>query len=446
VISGVVEVVDEASAKGAVLGTVRAGGAVLLRSPATPVGSDSDCPQGWYAVVPRGFVCGSNRTTDDAHARAVEVLGEYKPAPNAALPASYGVAEVTPVYLRVPTWDEQLKSEPGLEEHLHKRAALREAREAAKSWGDVSEGRDSDLYPTGQDLAEDLKAGSFAPVPPHTIQPNSPVTGFLGMGARVAWVAEFDAGGRTWLLTPELFFVPRDKVKRSVVSGFRGTEVPPGRGVAFVARRDAKRYRLDGKRFSASGETFAQEAALVLADAAAPAGDARFAETADAGVFVRLEDAIVAAPTAPSRWGLDAEAVGERRWIEINVKSQMLLLREGSSVAFATLVSSAADTRRGKFRVSSKHVTHPMPFERQRPAGTRAEVPEVILLSEYADGLPASALFAGWWLASWGSPTGGFGIALSPLDARRVFDFATPALPDGWHSVRGEGTWVVVHD
>ena len=96
--------------------------------------------------------------------------------------------------------------------------------------------------------------------------------------------------------------------------------------------------------------------------------------------------------------------------------------------------------------LSSKHLTHAMPFERQRPAGTRAEVPEVILLSEFAEGLPVSALFAGWWMASWGSPTGGFGIALSPLDARRVFDFATPALPDGWHSVRGEGTWVVVHD
>ena len=124
----------------------------------------------------------------------------------------------------------------------------------------------------------------------------------------------------------------------------------------------------------------------------------------------------------------------------------MLLLREGSAVTFATRVSGAADTRRGKFRVSSKHLTHAMPFERRRPAGARAEVPEVILLSEFADGLPASALFAGWWLTSWGSPVGGFGIALSPVDARRVFDFATPALPDGWHSVRGEGTWVVVHD
>jgi hypothetical protein len=450
VISGTVDVVETASAKAPVLGTVRAGGAVLLQMPANPIGSDSDCPQGWYAVVPRGFVCGSNRTTDDGLARSVEILSAYRVASHAALPASYGIAAVTPIYFRVPTFDEQLRSEPGLEEHLHKRAALREAQEAARAWGDVSQGQDSDLYPTGQELPDDVKAGSFAPLTPKYILPNSPVTGFLAPGAKVAWVAEFDAGGRTWLVTPELFFVPRDKVKRSVVSGFRGVDVPLGMGVAFVGHRPARKYRADaaGKKVSASAETFAPDTAVLLSEGskAVPATDARFLETAETGVYVRADEVIVAGPTVPSRWGLDVEGADERRWIEINAKTQVLLLREGTTLTFATLVSSAADTRRGKFRVSSKHVTHAMPFERQRPAGIRAEVPEVILLSEYADGLPASALFAGWWTASWGSPGGGFGIALSPLDARRVFDFATPALPDGWHSVRGDGTWVVVHD
>jgi hypothetical protein len=447
VISGTVDVVETASAKAPVLGSLRAGGAVLLKMPATAVGSDSDCPQGWYAVVPRGFACGSNRTTDDARSRSAEVLSEYKLSQHAALPASYGTAEVTPVYFRVPTWDEQLRSEPGLEEHLHKRAALREAREAARAWGDVSEAKDSDLYPTGEELAEDVKAGSFAPLSPKPILPNSPVTGFLAPNAKVAWVAEFDAGGRTWLLTPELFFVPRDKVTRSVVSGFRGIDVPAERGVAFVGQRAARRYRMDGerKKLTFSGETFAPTAALLLADAKPVSNDARFVETNEPGVFVRADEVVFVMPTAPSRWGLDVEA-GERRWIEINTKTQVLLLREGSGVTFATLVSAAADTRRGKYRVTSKHLTHAMPFERQRPPGTRADVPEVILLSELTEGLPASALFAAWWMASWGTPGGGFGIALSPLDARRVFDFATPALPDGWHSVRGQGTWVVVHD
>jgi hypothetical protein len=448
VISGTVDVVEAASAKAPVVGTVRAGGAALLKSPSTPVGSDSDCPQGWYAVAPRGFVCGSNRTTDDGESRSVEVLRDLGLATTAALPASYGIAEVTPVYLRVPTFDEQLRSEPGLEEHLHKRAALREAREAAKAWGDVSVAQDSDLYPAGQELPDDVKSGSFAPFSPKAMLPNSPVTGFLASGSRVAWVAEFDAGGRTWLVTPELSFVPRDKVKRSVVSGFRGVEIPAGQGVAFVGHRGARRYRAEPgeAKFSAFAESFAPDTVVLLAPRAGAANDARFFETTAPGVYVRGDEVVVASPTAPSRWGLDAESGDAHRWIEINAKTQVLLLREGSAVSFATLVSGAADTRRGKFRVSSKHLTHAMPFERQRPAGARAEVPEVLLLSESAEGLPASALFAGWWMASWGSPAGGFGVALSPLDARRVFDFTTPALPDGWHTVRGEGTWVVVHD
>jgi hypothetical protein len=448
VISGSVDIVEAASAKATVLGTVRAGGAALLQTPATALVSDSDCPQGWVAVVPRGFACGSNRTTDDGQAHAVEVLGEYKLASNAALPANYGIAEVTPVYLRIPTFDEQLRSEPGLEEHLHRRAALREAHEAARAWGDVSEGKDSDLYPTGQDLPDDLKTGSFAPLAPKPILPNSPVTGFLASGARVAWVAEFDAGGRTWLVTPELSLVPRDKVKRGVVSGFRGVEVPAGKGIAFVGRRAARRYKMeaDGKKFSPSGESFAPATPLLLAEKPTPPVDARFVETIEPGAYVRADEIVVVTPTAPSRWGIDVEGTGERRWIEILAKSQVLLLREGSDVAYATLVSGPTNTRRGKFRVSSKHLTHAMPFEQQRPAGARAEVPEVVLLSEYTENLPASALFAGWWMSSWGSSSGGFGIALSPLDARRVFDFTTPALPDGWHSVRGDGTWVVVHD
>jgi hypothetical protein len=219
--------------------------------------------------------------------------------------------------------------------------------------------------------------------------------------------------------------------------------------VAFVGHRVARRYRADGsgKKFSATAENFAPDTAVLLAeDGAAVPRDARFVETTESGTYVRTDEVVIVAPSAPSRWGLEVEGAEERRWVDINVKTQVLLLREGSSVAFATLVSGAADTRRGKLRVSSKHLTHAMPFERRRPAGTRAEVPEVILLSELSDGLPASALFAGWWAASWGSPSGGFGVALSPLDARRVFDFTTPALPDGWHSVRGEGTWVVVHD
>jgi hypothetical protein len=444
-VTGVLEIFDKPSVRAPKVGTVRFGGSVELSDPSSPAARDGDCADGWFAAVPRGFVCADRKTTRDPLAPAARVSREYRLASHAALPAAYGIAEIAPVYLRLPTWEEQVRSEPGLEEHLHKRAALRAAQGAARSLGDSTEGRDADLYPTGADLPDDLRVGSFAPLAPKPLAPNSPVTGFLGPGSRVAWVAEFDGAGRTWLITPELLLVPRDKVKRSVVSGFRGTEVPEGKGVAFVGRRPARRFHRDAERdaFVQEATGFAPDTAILLAEP--PSSDRKYLESSEPGIFVRADEVVKVIADAPSRFGLDGDA-GEGRWIDFNAKTQVLLLREGARVSYATLASGAADTRRGKLRVSSKYLTLAIRFERAPAAGARAEVPEALLLSENANGTPASVLYAGWWMSSWGAPNGSFGIALSPFDARRLFDFASPPLPEGWHSVRGEGTWVVVHD
>jgi hypothetical protein len=445
VVSGSVDVVENPAAGATVLGTIRAGGSALVAPRAREEGSD--CKDGWIPILPRGFMCASDKTTRDPSTRTASVLFEYGLARSAALPASYGVAEVTPIYLRVPTWDEQLRAEPELEEHLHKRAALRAAREVGRKWGDVSAEGDRDLDPVGAELPDDVKAGSIAPFAPRRIMPSSPVTGFLGMGARVAWLAEFDAQGRTWLLTPDWLFVPRDKVKRALVSGFHGIDVPPNTGVTFTGRRPARRFRRDanGKKFVTDQGTFPPDTVVALAAPTAPSTEVQFLETSEPGLFVCSDEVILVDPSPPARFGLDFESGGDQRWVDIDARSQVLLLRDGSSVTFATLASSPMNTRRGKFRISSKHLTAPMPFERDR-AGSKAEVPLVVLVAESKPGLPGSALFAAWWMSSWGSSSGIFGVALSPLDARRIFDFAAPELPDGWHSVRGEGTWVVVHD
>ena len=443
VTSGAVDVLEAPAARAKVVGTVRAGGSIDLAE--SPVAPQADCPTGWRAVLPRGFVCPSERTTDDARAPAVTLLAEYRLAEHAALPASYGVAEVAPLYMRLPTWDEQLRSEPGLEEHLHKRAALREAQQAARKWGDASEARDADLYPAGVELPDGLRSGSFAPFAPKPLLANSPVTGFAGQGARVAWVAEFDATGRTWLVTPDLLLLPRDKVTRSAVSGFRGAPVPPGAGLAFVGHRPARRFRIDAasKKFNVEGAGFAPQTAVFLATKAS-ASDDKFLATAEPGVYLRADEVIVVNPSAPARWGLEGLA-GDEKWIEVDVKSQVLLLREGARTLFGTLVSTGFDTRPGKFRIVGKHLTLAPPFDRPRLGATKAEAPSVVVLSETSDGPPAAAFFAGWWMTSWGSKAGGFGVALSPLDARRVFEFGAPVLPEGWHSVHAEGTWVVVH-
>jgi hypothetical protein len=445
VVSGAIDVLGSSSRSAPVLGSVRAGGSLELRSPPVAARADRDCAEGWFAVMPEGFVCPRAGSTRDASAPAAKIFSEYHLASHAALPASYGIAAMTPVYLRVPTYDEQVRSEPGVEAHLHRLAALREQRAAARGPGDTPEGADDrDLYPTRVEVPDELGGGSLAPRNSKPLAPASPVTGLLNQGTHVAWVGELDAADRTWLLTPDLLFVPRDKVKRAVISGFHGVEIPSGQGIAFIGQRAARRYhKIDRKKFVASAAVWAPGSSVALAEPATRWSDEKFLETTEPGEYLRVDEAIVAHPTPGPRWTLDANS----RFIEISAKTHLLMLHEGGRVTFATLVSVGSfDVPRGKFRIFSKHLSLATPFEHPRANGTKAEVPEVLLVSDTQDAPMPFALFAGWWMTSWGTPNPGTGVALAPLDARRIFDWVTPALPEGWHSVRGDGTWVVVRD
>jgi hypothetical protein len=445
VLSGSVDVFGNPSTAAPVLGAIRAGGSIELRAPPVATRVDRDCAEGWLAVMPEGFVCPGRGVTRDNLAPAAKIFAEYHLAAHAALPASYGISAMTPVYLRVPTYDEQVRSEPGIEQHLHRLAALREQRAAARGSGYTPEGVDDrDLYPTRVEVPDELRSGSLAPRSSKPLALASPVTGLLNQGSPIAWVGELDAANRTWLLTPDLLFVPRDKVKRAVVSGFHGVEVPSGQGIAFIGQRAARRYhKVDRKKFVAIAESWAPGTPVALAEPATRWSDEKFLETTDPGVYLRVDDAIVAHPTPAPRWALDADS----RFIEISAKTHTLMLHEGGRVTFVTLVSvGSIGVPRGKFRIFSKHLSLATPFERPRSGGTKAEVPEVLLVSDTRDAPMPFALFAAWWMTSWGAPSFGTGVALAPLDARRIFDWSTPALPEGWHSVRGDGTWVVVRD
>src|SRR5262249_50179592 len=199
----------------------------------------------------------------------------------------------------------------------------------------------------------------------------------------------------------------------------------------------------EGGQYLPLHDAWPAESAIFLLEPISRYEDEKFVPTLEPGIFLRVGHAIVAHPTPPSRWGVESNA----RWIEVNAKSHMLLIREGQAVRFATLVSVGNyETPRGKFRIVAKHVTLGAPFGRPPSGGLAAEVPDVLIAADAQDRRYATALYGVFWLRVWGVPNGGSGIALSPLDARRVFDFAAPELREGWHSVRGDGTWLVIHD
>jgi hypothetical protein len=156
----------------------------------------------------------------------------------------------------------------------------------------------------------------------------------------------------------------------------------------------------------------------------------------------------------PARAAAVAEAVeppedllpGER-WIDVNLKQQTLVAYEGETAVFATLISSGRkdfDTPEGSFRIYGKHVTITMD---DPDGGEEAYSIEDVPWTQYFE--EGYALHAAFWHNRFGRVRSHGCINLSPADARRLFFWTGPHVPDGLHGIistrENPGTRVVIH-
>jgi lipoprotein-anchoring transpeptidase ErfK/SrfK len=122
---------------------------------------------------------------------------------------------------------------------------------------------------------------------------------------------------------------------------------------------------------------------------------------------------------------------------------------------FATLVASGKrdandktkdhPTPTGTFRIQAKHVSATMDGNIAADAPYSIEdVPWVM----YFDG--SYALHGAFWHSNFGHTMSHGCVNLSPADARELFGWTEPHLPDGWHGVftrePKDGTRVVLHE
>ena len=262
--------------------------------------------------------------------------------------------------------------------------------------------------------------------------------------APVTWVAEVDIAGRVFLVTPSLLLVPRDRVRRATVSTFQGVTPAPDSSIAIVRSVPAARYAM-AKRglMAASGGTWPAGAVVPLGGDVKRAGERLYFEAAEQNVYIAERDAVKVSGSPASRFGLGAHD----KWIEANTHTGLLLLREGDAIVYATLAAiGATGTPRGKLRVFSKHLTAALPLDVAKVGGARAEVSRALVARGEVAGGDALLVDAAWGHAVFGEGKSSPGISLAPLDAKRVFEWADPELPDGWHDVRAPGTWIIVHD
>lgn len=436
------------------LGYFRAGSS----SPTTRAAGTEGCPGGWYPVEPEGFVCVGPTATLDARDPLV-ALSQLAPASFARkLPFIYGtVRNPGPIYARLPTSSELASAEPDLTERMP--AWLHAAGEIGASYAgevwlggagpvpDPSEawtshrsdpipelmrrGASARLGETGNDTGAELVLGKM-----------KPKVGY-------SFLATFLFEGRRYGLASDLSVLPTDRLRPIRGSEFHGVEI--GREIelpfAFVRHEGAHFWRLSRAKNQLEDAGEAAFRSAVPLSGKRQFFHGRLHEETTDGRFLSDQDAsrIDAARRMPA-WGKSGE-----RWLDVNVSKQTLVAYDGERPVFATLVSSGeaglddsektTATKRGIFRIHTKHVSATMSSDE---VGEEYELRDVPYVQYFEKGY---ALHGAYWHDRFGTPKSHGCINLAPEDARRLFFFTEPALPEGWHGVMKPltGTVVFIH-
>lgn len=463
------------------IGYIRHGG----KAPVDPVPiKASNCEAGWYHLLGGGYICGKYATLDLNNPQVR--LGVTPPNLDDILPYkyAYNMRMGTPLYKSVPSREEMLRYEPYLRPKPRKPDG------------------ESDNGSVGPAVAEAVSpdAGSLLP---------NPGTGSAGAGAngliegssssatetkKPWWQADFDAGkpdiklsdmtedaddivakrmikgffiaidrqfgwnNRRWFKTTGGLVAPADLLAINKPPTFQGIELAgtdPKQGVGFILSTRAKKYTLsEGDRRKATATDPVDRFSIVrLTGQTAQAAGIVYRETTD-GWWMKAIDGTITDPGPPPE-GLRA---GER-WIDVNLSRQSLVAFEGETPVYATIVSTGKkakdktdklhdhETVKGSFRIREKHIATTMDGDGPAPGDMPYSIEDVPYVM-YFEG--SYALHGAFWHSNYGHEQSHGCVNLAPLDAKRIFFFTEPAVPEGWHGVIAQkdapGTRVVVHD
>lgn len=422
------------------------GNSVKLRS-TEPVAGPG-CKRGWYAVEPRGYVCvDGERATLDAQDPVLQGIFPVSPDPNSPNPHPfYGETAGSQVYRDLPT----VKQQRAREWDYRFRMGYIE-----KALG-------------GGDVHDSLIGFDYQPAPQRSLLlPELPRT--LRMGRRryipdstVAWSREVEHEGRSFLLTDDLTWVPKDRVKPYEPVSFSGLHLgKPGEDgrtpelpLAFFRNEVNPRFlRGPDGDFVKSGDSYERLSWVGLTGEAVTTNgedgkDRTFHKTRH-GDWIDGAQSVVPELREKTPWGArtdgspyDGESPrGRQTWIDVSVLGGWLLAYEGIRPVFVTLMSpgrggvpargakplATSATPTGRYKITGKFVTATM-------VAPNDLVHSAVPWAQNFSG--PYALHGAYWHNDWGNKKSGGCVNVSPEDGKWLFDFTEPVIPDGWHGVR----------
>lgn len=450
------------------LGYLRAGGTTVRGD--KPAAYD-DCQGGYYRVLPAGYICNGEEASIDMKHPIIRALTK-RPDLSKPMPYPYAfVRAIAPNYYRPATKAEQFQYEMRLKEHLRSYKRLKKKWDAIEvgandvpldaegnAIGDppaeppelsdqvLYNGDGNDAIPWFFQGGRKIPNISTFKVPDYAIITNR-VARHAGLALIGTFVGDND---RRFAMTTDARLVPTSKIKPARGSTFHGVDMKKGweLPLAFVKVPDAHKYDTSRRALDKKGK-ISFHTPVQLTGKSTKIGETRLVEAKD-GTW--LKDSDVAIAVKPSE--LPAFAKNTKKWIDISILSQILILYEGTTPVYATAVATGRDglgdpkktysTVRGTFKIREKHVTTTMD---SHEVGNKFELRDVPWVQYFEAGY---ALHAAPWHDEYGKPRSHGCINLSPIDARRVFMWTDPPLPTEWHGVQsneltGEGTVVHIH-
>lgn len=458
------------------IGYIRHGGKAPVDP--TPIKA-SNCEAGWYHLVAGGYVCGKYATLDLNNPQVR--LGTTPPNLDDILPYRYAwnTTMGTPLYRSVPSKEEMQKYEPYLKGNKKRRRTRDRDRDesatsdsAAQTDGSATTVAASD-DPYGIADAGAGDASTQADKKPWwqndfdggkvdikladlTEGADDVVAKRMFKGFYVAIDKTFGWNGRLWYKTTFGLVAPADRMAIVKPPTFHGLELAgtdPKQPVGFILSTKAHKYEIetDGERHKVKvGASVDRFTIVRLTGTTQQVAGIVYRETTD-GWWMKSIEGTYTDPGAPPE-GL---APGEK-WIDVNLSRQTLVAFEGDVPTYATLVSTGRHSKdkahdhttiRGSFRIREKHIATTMDGDGPAPGDMPYSIEDVPFVM-YFEG--SYALHGAFWHNNFGREQSHGCVNLAPLDAKRLFFWTDPPLPQGWHGIWAQkdtpGTRVVVHE
>ena len=414
------------------IGFLRSGNSVPLRSTKPLAGPGCGA---FYAIEPQGYVCADGRrATLDPNDPVYQAVAPFATKGDSPTPHRYAESLGAARYTTLPTEEQQTWRERDLRAHLR-------AVESARSGTEVKSLDGVDLS------VPSVAPPSFPPLPITVFEDRKELTA----RSTVAYSSEARIGDRAFLLGADFAWIPKDRVRPYPAVQFQGVHLNEQLKLplAFFRKEQRKKFRrADDGSFQETAESFTRKSYVELTGNAEGSKQDRYLETREPGIWLRAEDAVVPTPSANTPWATpnevrpaDANASARETWIQISIEGGWLIAYERGNPVFTTLISPGrggaarpgedplkrSATPTGRYPITGKFVTSTM------------EAPNDLVHSDvpYAQNLTGPyALHAAYWHDNWGNPQSGGCVNLSPQDAKWLFDFTEPRVPQGWHGVR----------